>query len=84
MFERKVAHTEAIKKAIDLSRSGTDAYMRHEEKLKMTEGILKLLLKYRFPVFISTTGRKIKHSRAIKTGRIPGRSKCDSNPPLYQ
>lgn len=34
--------------------SGTDAYIHHEEKLKMTEGMLKLLLKYRFPVFIST------------------------------
>lgn len=34
--------------------SGTDAYIHHEEKYRMTEGILKLLLKYRFPVFIST------------------------------
>jgi DNA repair photolyase len=34
--------------------SGTDAYMRHEEKYKLTEGMLELLLKYRFPVFIST------------------------------
>jgi len=34
--------------------SGTDAYMRHEEKWKLTEGMLELLLKYRFPVFIST------------------------------
>jgi DNA repair photolyase len=34
--------------------SAIDAYMRHEEKLKLTEGMLKLLLKYRFPVFIST------------------------------
>ena len=34
--------------------SGTDAYMRHEEKWKLTEGMLRLLLKYRFPVFIST------------------------------
>jgi DNA repair photolyase len=34
--------------------SAVDAYMHHEEKLKMTEGMLKLLLKYRFPVFIST------------------------------
>jgi len=34
--------------------SATDAYMRHEEKFKLTEGILQLLLKYRFPVFIST------------------------------
>lgn len=34
--------------------SGTDAYIHHEEKLRMTEGMLRLLLKYRFPVFIST------------------------------
>jgi len=34
--------------------SGTDAYMHHEEKWKLTEGMLKLLLKYRFPIFIST------------------------------
>ena len=34
--------------------SAVDAYMNHEEKLKLTEGMLKLLLKYRFPVFIST------------------------------
>jgi DNA repair photolyase len=34
--------------------SAIDAYMKHEEKLRLTEGILKLLLKYRFPVFIST------------------------------
>jgi DNA repair photolyase len=34
--------------------SGTDAYIRHEERLKITEGMLKLLLKHRFPVFIST------------------------------
>lgn len=34
--------------------SGTDAYMPHEANYKLTEGMLKLLLKYRFPVFIST------------------------------
>ena len=34
--------------------SATDAYMRHEEKTKLTQGMLKLLLKYRFPAFIST------------------------------
>ncbi len=34
--------------------SGTDAYLHHEERVKMTEGMLRLLLKYRFPVFIST------------------------------
>lgn len=34
--------------------SGTDAYIHHEEKYRLTEGMLGLLLKYRFPVFIST------------------------------
>jgi DNA repair photolyase len=34
--------------------SATDAYIHHEEKWRLTEGILQLLLKYRFPVFIST------------------------------
>ena len=34
--------------------SATDAYMPHEKDLLVTEGMLKLLLKYRFPVFIST------------------------------
>ena len=34
--------------------SGTDAYMNLEGKWKLTEEMLKLLLKYRFPVFIST------------------------------
>lgn len=39
---------------IVLVGSGTDAYMHQEADYKMTEGMLKLLLKYRFPVFIST------------------------------
>jgi DNA repair photolyase len=34
--------------------SATDAYIHHEEKYKLTEGMLQLLLKYRFPVFISS------------------------------
>ncbi|TMI80456.1 MAG: radical SAM protein [Bacteroidetes bacterium] len=34
--------------------SATDAYMHHEEKWKLTQAMLKLLLKYRFPIFIST------------------------------
>lgn len=34
--------------------SATDAYLNHEKELRLTEGFLKLLLKYRFPVFIST------------------------------
>jgi DNA repair photolyase len=34
--------------------SGTDAYIHHEEREQITRGMLQLLLKYRFPVFIST------------------------------
>lgn len=34
--------------------SATDAYLPQEEELNITKGILKLLLQYRFPVFIST------------------------------
>ena len=34
--------------------SATDAYIHHEKKYALTQGILQLLLKYRFPVFIST------------------------------
>ena len=34
--------------------SATDAYIHQEEEWKMTEGMLQLLLKYRFPIFIST------------------------------
>jgi len=45
--------------------SGTDAYIHHEEKIKMTEGFLRLLLKYRFPVFISTKCTLIKRDIEI-------------------
>jgi DNA repair photolyase len=34
--------------------SATDAYIHQEEQYRLTEGFLKLLLEYRFPVFIST------------------------------
>lgn len=34
--------------------SATDAYIHHEKNYGITEGMLQLLLKYRFPVFIST------------------------------
>lgn len=34
--------------------SATDAYMNHENKFMITRRCLELLLKYRFPVFIST------------------------------
>ena len=40
--------------------SATDAYIRQEEKFKITEAYLKLLLQYRFPVFISTKRTLIK------------------------
>ncbi|MBS1597658.1 MAG: radical SAM protein [Bacteroidetes bacterium] len=40
--------------------SATDAYMHQEEKYELTRGFLKLLLKYRFPVFISTKKLLIK------------------------
>ncbi len=54
--------------------SGTDAYMHHEAVHKMTEGMLKLLLKYRFPVFISTKStlitRDIKLLKEIDTTAI--------------
>src|SRR6478672_9452809 len=39
--------------------SATDAYLHHEEKWRLTEGMLKLFLKYRFPVFISTRSKLI-------------------------
>lgn len=45
--------------------SATDAYIHHEEKLKITEGFLLLLLKYRFPVFISTKCTLIKRDIEI-------------------
>src|SRR5258705_1862035 len=54
--------------------SATDAYMPHEEKWRLTEGILKLLLKYRFPVFISTKStlilRDIELLKAIDKNAI--------------
>lgn len=40
--------------------SATDAYIHHEEKYQLTHGILQLMLKYRFPVFISTKCLLIK------------------------
>lgn len=54
--------------------SGTDAYIHHEEKYKLTEGMLRLLLKYRFPVFISTKRTLITRDldllKAIDTNAI--------------
>ncbi len=45
--------------------SGTDAYMQHEANYRVTEGMLKLLLKYRFPVFISTKSTLITRDIAL-------------------
>ena len=39
--------------------SATDAYLHHEEKWRLTEGMLKLFLEYRFPVFISTKSKLV-------------------------
>ena len=39
--------------------SATDAYLHHDEKWRLTEGMLKLFLKYRFPVFISTKSKLV-------------------------
>ncbi|MBM3417083.1 MAG: hypothetical protein FJY20_11750 [Bacteroidetes bacterium] len=40
--------------------SATDAYIWHEEQYRLTRGMLQLLLKYRFPVFISTKCTLVK------------------------
>lgn len=40
--------------------SATDAYIHHEEQQEMTRGMLQLLLRHRFPVFISTKCTLIK------------------------
>ena len=45
--------------------SATDAYIHQEIKSGITEAYLKLLLKYRFPVFISTKSTLIKRDIAI-------------------
>src|SRR6476619_2161824 len=54
--------------------SATDAYMHQEEQLRITEKILTLLLKYRFPVFISTKrsliARDIELLKAIDKAAI--------------
>jgi len=56
--------------------SATDAYVKQEEEWKLTEGILKLMLKYRFPVFISTKRSLILRDMALlkqidKTAILP-------------
>jgi DNA repair photolyase len=45
--------------------SATDAYLHHEEKWRLTEGMLKLFLKYRFPVFISTKSTLVLRDVAL-------------------
>lgn len=40
--------------------SATDAYMQVEEEIGLTREFLKIILKYRFPVFISTKSELIK------------------------
>src|SRR5690349_12974545 len=57
--------------------SATDAYIHHEETYQLTRGILELLLKHRFPVFISTKctliTRDIDLLKAIgQTAILPG------------
>jgi len=57
--------------------SGTDAYIHHEEKYQLTRGMLQLLLKYRFPVFISTRCILIKRDIDLlkeidRTAILPG------------
>jgi len=39
--------------------SATDAYLHHEKRWHLTERMLKLFLKHRFPVFISTKSKLI-------------------------
>jgi DNA repair photolyase len=45
--------------------SATDAYMHQEEQLRITGKILSLLLKYKFPVFISTKRSLITRDIAL-------------------
>jgi len=57
--------------------SGTDAYIHQDEKYLLTRKFLSHLLKYRFPVFISTKRTGIKRdiellSQIDKTAILPG------------
>ncbi|HEY9045103.1 MAG TPA: radical SAM protein [Ohtaekwangia sp.] len=45
--------------------SATDPYIRIEEKLRMTEGFLKLILKHRFPVLIITKSDLVVRDLAL-------------------
>lgn len=78
ILERQLAQ-RALKKnkyGIVAVGTATDAYIHHEEKLEITRGMLKLLLKYRFPVFISTKCLLVKRDLDIlkeidKTATLP-------------
>ena len=45
--------------------SATDAYIRQDERYRLTQKFLSLLLKYRFPVFISTKRTGIKRDAGL-------------------
>lgn len=62
ILERQLAQRALKKDAYGIVTVGsaTDAYIHHEEKFEMTRSMLKLLLKYRFPVFISTKCQLIR------------------------
>jgi DNA repair photolyase len=77
ILERQLAQ-KAVKNRYGIVAVGsaTDAYQHHEEKLKITRGMLTLLLKYRFPVFISTKCLLIKRDIDLlkeidKTATLP-------------
>ncbi len=77
ILERQLAN-KAKKSAFGFVAVGsaTDAYMPHETEWRLTEASLELLLKYRFPVFISTKRRGIirdlKLLKAIRdTANLP-------------
>jgi DNA repair photolyase len=77
ILERQLAQ-KAVKNRYGIVAVGsaTDAYLHHEEKLKITRGMLTLLLKYRFPVFISTKCLLIKRDIDLlkeidKTATLP-------------
>ncbi len=53
------AKTKKGQHGIVVVGSATDAYLHHEERWRLTEGMLQLFLKYKFPVFISTKSKLI-------------------------
>ncbi|MES1217248.1 MAG: radical SAM protein [Bacteroidota bacterium] len=57
--------------------SGTDAYIHQEEKFRITEAYLQLMLKYKFPAFISTKRTLIRRDIELlkeidKAAILPG------------